>query len=428
MSDQIITCPHCHKEIPLTEALTHGLREAIRDELMADVTRREEQIKVEREKLAASQKQITEREEALEQRVNSEIKKREGEIAKKIEARQREESAEEMKLLKDELAEGRRKIKEFSQNELELRKKTRELEEKTEALQLEVQRQLDAERGKIRADAETKILDEHRAKDAEKDKLIHDMRIQMDEMKRKMEQGSQQLQGEVLELRLEEQLRAAFPLDKIEPVAKGQKGADVIQRVINQRGESCGAIVWESKQTKAWSPGWLQKLKDDQRTVKGDMAVIVSAALPADIKSFAYRDGVFISSIESALPLAHALRMTLEQLNLAKQAGEGKTQKMELVYTYLSGVEFRSRIEAILETFHTMSSELQKERNAFTKIWAAREMQLRNVIQNTAGLYGDLAGIIGSTLPKIEGIGIESIPTIESVSSKVGPNQKEIPF
>jgi hypothetical protein len=230
------------------------------------------------------------------------------------------------------------------------------------------------------------------------------MHRQIEALKQRAEQGSQQLQGEVLELALESAIRDRFPADIIEPVGKGESGADVVQRVTGPGGQTCGAILWESKRTKHWSDGWLPKLRADQRAMGAEIALIVSQALPKSVESFAPIDGVWVSDPQHALPLAVALRQSLIEIAKAKAAAEGQGGKMELVYGYLTGPRFRHRIEGIVEKFTDMSADLDRERRTITRAWAKREMQIQGVIEATVGMYGDLQGIAGHALEEIEGL------------------------
>jgi hypothetical protein len=205
----------------------------------------------------------------------------------------------------------------------------------------------------------------------------------------------------VLELELESLIRAAFPLDQVEPVPKGVTGADVIQRVINRSGHCCGTIVWELKRTKAWSDGWIQKLKDDQRAIRADVAIIVSEVLPKDCSNFTQINGIWVTSPACSINLALALRMNLVDVAVTKLAAVGKNEKMEFIYQYISGPEFRQRVESIVEAFNEMQSDLQEERRIAERRWAKREKQLRRVIYGTSGMYGDFQGLIGSSLQAI---------------------------
>ena len=227
----------------------------------------------------------------------------------------------------------------------------------------------------------------------------------------KADQGSQQLQGEVLELELENTLRSKFPRDIIEPVPKGEHGGDILHRVIGTSGQLCGTILWESKRAKNWSDGWLTKLRDDQRTAKADIALIVTTSLPKGVKTFDLVDGVWITEAHCLAPVALALRQTLVELAATRLSQEGQQTKMELVYQYLTGPRFKHRIEAIVERFIDMQADLERERKAMTRLWAKREEQIRGVIESTVGMYGDLQGIAGRAMQEIESLDILAIST-----------------
>ena len=237
------------------------------------------------------------------------------------------------------------------------------------------------------------------------------MQRQIEELKRKAEQGSQQLQGEVQELELENVLRGKFPRDNVEPVPKGDHGGDVLHRVLGPTEQICGTILWESKRTKNWSDGWLSKLREDQRAAKAEFAVIVSQVLPKDVESFDLVDGVWVTCPKTFVPVAVALRHSLLELSPVRQAGEGQQTKMEMIYQYLTGSRFRQRVQGIVEKFSDMQDDLDKERKTMTKLWAKRQEQIRCVIESTAGMYGDLQGIAGKTLQEIEGL---EVPLLEA--------------
>jgi len=243
----------------------------------------------------------------------------------------------------------------------------------------------------------------------EKEQTITSMQKQIEDLKRRAEQGSQQLQGEVQELELEGLLRAKFPRDVIEPVPKGEHGGDILQRVVGPLGQVCGTILWESKRTKNWSDTWLPELREDQRAAKAEVAVIVSQALPKDFESFDLIDGVWVTPPRIALPVAITLRQTLIEVAAARKASEGQQTKTEMVYQYLTGPRFRQRVQAIVEAFSSMQEDLDKEKKVITKQWAKREEQIGRVMQSTVGMYGDLQGIAGKTLQEIEGLGFPAL-------------------
>ncbi len=250
-----------------------------------------------------------------------------------------------------------------------------------------------------------------RLKVAEKEQQIASMQRQIENLQRKAEQGSQQLQGEILELELESTLRTSFPLDSIDPVAKGEFGGDALQRVFSSGAQDCGAILWESKRTKNWADGWLAKLRADQRAAGAEISVLVTKALPKGIETFGFIDGVWVTDFAYAVPLAVALRQSLIELSSVRLKQAGQATKMELVYHYLTGPKFRHRVEAIVEKFSDMRADLDRERKTMTRLWAKREAQIQGVIETTAGMYGDLEGIAGQALPEIEGL---SVPLLGS--------------
>lgn len=300
------------------------------------------------------------------------------------------------------------KAKESMANELQLRKDKREIEEAREKFELEKTRQLDAERAKIKVEAERLVMEKEKFKLDEKEKMITDLRKSLDEATRKANQGSQQTQGEVLELEIEDLLRRTFPTDEIIGIAKGATGADIRQIVRGRSGALAGTIIWEAKRTKNWIEGWVQKLKDDQRAEKAEVAVLVSTVLPKTIKTFGVYQGIWVSDVTSVTGLAIALRLSLLQVAVVKQSSVGKNEKMEVLFNYLSGVEFKQRIEAIVESFTTMKLDLEKEKLAYIKIWAKRDKQIEQVVHNTIGLHSDLEGLMGKALPKIDTLELES--------------------
>ncbi|OGP14957.1 MAG: hypothetical protein A2052_05440 [Deltaproteobacteria bacterium GWA2_54_12] len=402
MVEQTIKCPSCGSDIPLTEALSGQIKEGLRSEyeLKAkqqelELRKREEEIKKRASELEVSKKSV---DEMVARKLATERVRFSEEARKKA----LEQVDTELRDLREERASKEKLLDESRKKELELLRRNRQIEEEKKALEIESARKLDAEREKIKQSALEMFSEEHRLRDLEKDKKIADMLRNIEELKRRGEQGSQQNQGEVLELDLEAMLRARFPVDVIEPVAKGVRGADIIQRVYARAGQLCGSIAWESKRTKAWNDEWVTKLKDDQREMKAELAVIVTEALPKGITAFGQMDGVWITTVALAGCVADTLRENLTQVSLARLSAVGKNEKMEAIYNYLSGPEFRQRVEGIVEAFRAMREDLEAEKRAMMRIWAKREKQIERVTTNTTGMYGDMQGIIGSTLPEIK--------------------------
>ena len=251
---------------------------------------------------------------------------------------------------------------------------------------------------------------------AEKDLQMEQMKRTIDELKRKSEQGSMQLQGDAQEHALKQLLQEHFPIDQIEDIATGVRGADLLQRVKSPFGQDCGTVLWESKITKQWSDGWIQKLKDDQVESKSNIAILVTATLPKDIQNFTQIQGVWVVSFSFALPIISAIRFHLMELQKTQKALEGQDEKMKFLYQYLSGVQFKNRIENIVAAFTEMKINLDAEKRAMTKLWARREKEIERVVLNTTGMYGDLQGIVGASLQNIPSLELLSGDEDESLS------------
>ncbi len=456
--DPTIICPECNTEIKLTESLVAPLIQATQKKYEAEIATKEksfakreaqlkqqqreiekdrenideqvaEKIKSEQKKyeaeLATKEKSFAKREVQLKQQQREIEKDRENideQVAEKIKSEKavivKEErkkakiaadeelsaKSEEVAYLEQLLKERNDKLKGAQKAEAEMLRKKREFEDKERELDLTVEKQVQETVSAIREKAKDEAEQALTIKLTEKEEQITSMSKQIDDLKRKAEQGSQQLQGEAFELVLEETLENAFPADNIEPVRKGKSGGDVLQRVKSPEGTDCGLILWEAKRTKKWSPKWISKLRDDQRAAKAEIAIIVSQALPKDIKTFGTVKGVWITGPQYCVPLAIALRQSLIEVNKARIATEGQQTKTELVYKYLTGPNFRHRIEAIVEKFSDMQDDLKKERARMTQLWAKRETQIRGVIESTVGMYGDLQGIAGREIPEIKGL------------------------
>lgn len=396
-----IKCPKCGEIIPITQTLQNQLTEQARAEVKREFAD-------EQKALVARDKELEEREVRLEQaekdiddRVAKRLAAQKDRIGKEALEKARVEIALELKDLSASAAEKDRKILEAQKKELQLRKEKRELEAAKESLELEVARRLDAERQQIRDEALTSAAEQHRLKDAEKDKKLQEALRVNEELTRKLQQGSQQTQGEVLELELEELLRDTCPLDEILPVPKGVRGADVLQKVKDRAGLACGLILWEAKHTKNWSDAWITKLKDDQLAARADIAVLVTDVLPKDIDDFGVKDGVWVTTPHHAPGLVAALRQTLSEVARAKRAVAGKNETVEALFNYLTGPEFRQRVEAIVRAFATLNEDLEEEKRVTNRRWAKRQKQIEQVLVNTSGMYGDLQGLIGSSLGPI---------------------------
>lgn len=367
-----IKCPKCGHQIPVTEALQHRMMEQVSDE--------------------------------VEKRVNAEKEKFEQDLKERLS----KEQADSLKLLKQRLDTEAKKREEAEKKELEFIKKQTEMEDKIKHQELEIARKLQEERKLIIEKTQKEIGEKFDLQMAEKNKQLEDTKKALSEAQRKAQQGSMQTQGEVMELALEDLLQQKFPHDVVEPVPKGITGADIIQHVHSNTGAECGIIVWESKQTKTWTEDWVQKLKDDGQNIKGSVLVLVSEILPKNIKNFGLYKGIWVCNFSSILGLTTAIRSQLISINKIATAQEGKDEKKDVLYDYLTSQTFATRIETIVENFLAMKNNLEKEKMAMNKIWVSREMQVNRMIENTAKMYGEIQGIAGSQLPSIEFLELES--------------------
>jgi hypothetical protein len=386
-----LKCPECGAAIPVSEAIAARVAE----EANIKFSEREAQ---QRQLFAEVERELAERQATLEREISVRVDAALLQRASEAEGKARESVALELADLKRQISEKNDQVESARKIELTLRAERRALEERVKAVDVEVGRRVDAERQEIEVCVARRIEEQYRLRIADKEKSLQDARRANEELNRKLQQGSQQTQGEVLELELETILRNAFPADQLEPVPKGVSGADVVQKVVSRSGLVCGTIVWEAKRTKAWSDGWVQKLKDNQRALKAEIAVIVSEALPRDCRLFTQISGIWITSPHCAINLALALRHQLAEVALARVAADGKQGKLEVLYDYLTGAEFKQRVEVIVETFTEMQADLQDERRTAERRWAKREKQLHRVVGSTAGMYGDLQGVLGSSM------------------------------
>jgi hypothetical protein len=415
--EPVVRCPNCSHDIRLTESLAAPLLEENRRRFQeqmaqkdAELSRKSEVVRKEREELAKAREQV---EDQVKQRLAAERDQLTAIEAKKA----REAAAAELQAKVAEAAELRRtletnnaKLAEAQKAQADLLRKQRDLDDEKRELDLTVEKRVQSSIEDIRIKARQEADEAAKLRISEKDHTIESMTRTIEELKRKAEQGSQQTQGEVFELELEEILRDRFPTDMIEPVAKGELGADVVQQVNGSVGQPAGVILWESKRTKNWSDGWLAKLREDQRRCGADVALIVSHALPKHVEYFDLVDGVWVAHPRCALPVAVSLRQALIAVSSTRLVQQGQQTKMEQVYNYLTGTKFKQRVDAVIEKFNDMRDDLDKERKFMTRQWAKRETQILSVVESTVGMVGDLQAIAGKAMPEIPSL---DLPLLE---------------
>ena len=379
----------------------------------SDIAQREQATREKEKQLAESKAKLDEQvanqvsEQLIKDRARIVVE--ETKKAKQAAATDLEQKSREVVELQEVLKSREEKLAEAQKAQAELIIKQRELDDAKREIELTIQKRVQENLDATRQQAKKEAEDEQKLKVMEKEQTIVAMQRQIEDLKRRAEQGSQQLQGEVQELELEALLCSKFPFDSIEPVPKGEFGGDVIHRVTDSSGRPSGTILWESKRTKNWSDLWLAKLREDQRTAKAEIAVIISQVLPKGVETFDLIEGVWVTHPRAALPVAAVLRQTLLEVSMARQSSEGQQTKTELIYQYLTGPRFRHRVEAIVEAFSTMQQDLDKERKVIMKQWAKREAQIERVMGATVGMYGDLQGIAGQSLQEIEGLDLMAI-------------------
>jgi hypothetical protein len=413
--DPTIACPHCKADIHLTESLAGPLLAAAQENFQRQLKEKDEYIIARENAVRTQEKNISDEKRAIDDTIADKVTAQlqldrdqisRDEAKKAKQAASLEIDAEKKKLADTEalLKAHEIKLTQAQAVQAEFLKKQRELDEQKRELDLTVEKRINDGLVKVQETTRKHVEEQEKLKTAEKDAKIEGLTKQIDILKQKAEQGSQQLQGEVLELELEMLLRQGFPMDGVDPVPKGEFGGDVLHRVLNPTGQHCGTILWESKRTRNWSDGWLVKLRSDQRMAKAELSVLVSQALPVGVEIFDIVDNVWVVSPRAIVPIATALRHSLHQLNTARQSSEGQQTKTELVYQYLTGPQFRQRVEAIVEAFSSMREDLNKERQVIMKQWAKREKQIENVMTATVGMWGDLQGISGKSLAELEGL------------------------
>jgi hypothetical protein len=448
MNDAIIRCPNCGTEIPVSEVLSAQIRADLEATLRAEQGERLTQavaaaaekarataaIELQdlrnqlaeraREAKAAEERELDLRRQAraleeakrklaeevraeTEERLREQGERKLAEAVASTEAKVREQQSAALEALQARVAEQEEKVRTAQANELALRKDKQALEDRARELDIEIARKVDAAKQALEESIRKTAAEEQDLKLKEKEKQIADLRKALEDAKRKAEQGSQEGQGEVLEIDVQAGLERRFPQDVIEPVARGIRGADLLQVVRNAGLQRCGTIVWETKNTKHWSAGWIDKLKQDQVAVGASLAVLVSVVLPEEIQEFGRVDGVWVASLRAWPALAVALREQLIQVAFAHAAAEGKGEKMELLYRYLSGDQFRARVQGIVEAFTAMQTQLDRERRAMERLWREREKQIERVVTNTVGMYGEMRGLIGTSLPEIPALALD---------------------
>ncbi|MCE3229258.1 MAG: hypothetical protein K0S32_3809 [Bacteroidetes bacterium] len=394
-NNSTVKCPNCGHEFEASESIKHELQEKFRKEATEWRAKKEEEFK--------------KKEEAFQKTLSGALEEQKTSLSENIKKSLTSDFENQIKLLSESNKENEEKLKAARLKELEFLKKEQELKNKEAEMEILLQKKLNEERTSLTETIKKQeqertglVIREYEMKLEDEKKKLEDQKKLIEEMQRKAEQGSMQLQGEVQELALEELLRTAFPFDTIEEVAKGVKGADCMLHVKNSLAQPCGKIIYESKRTKAFTNEWIEKLKVDMRSQQADIAIIVTETLPKDMTTFGFKDGVWICRFAEVKPLSFVLRDSLIRINTALVTQENKGEKMQMLYSYLTGNEFRQSIEAVMEGFFSLKEGITKEKVQMEKIWKEREKQLEKVLNNTAQFYGSIKGIGGNAIGDIK--------------------------
>ena len=406
----IITCPKCGQPIPLDETLAGPMIAQVRADANALVMAAKNEAEAKLSALASKEavmatkeKELANREASVQSAVNQAMATERQRIAQAERESIRKELAPELEAEKKKATDLAAQLETSQKAELALRLQRDELEQRAKTLDLEVARKVDDQRKAIHEQASKDADEKSRLRLAEKEKTIADMQVKLEEAQRKATQGSQQMQGEVLELDFESTLRNFFPQDTVESVKTGARGGDVLQRVLGEMGRSVGTIFWETKRAQSWGGDWAAKAKQDATVAKAEVAIIVSEVLPKGVRDFGPYEGVWVTRQAHAIVLGVALRQGILNTADARQAAEGKESKMERLYAYMSGQEFRSMMEGIALPFRELHDELVSEKKATLARWKRQERRIERVLTSVASLQGDLQGIVGSEIPALPG-------------------------
>ena len=407
-----IKCPNCGSPVDVENVIAAELEQKYQLQYQDKLNQSLGKMEEERKRLENDQQLFEEKKkkenEIFSQKLQQEKLKMEAELQEQLRKSISSDFENQLKLLRESNQNNEEKLKESRKKELEFLQKEQQLKNKEEELEITLQKKLQEERDNISQKIRQQESSKNALKETEYQLKLKELEVQLeeqkklaDEMKRRSEQSSMQRQGEVQELLLEEILKEYFPFDVIEEVGKGVEGADCIQIVRNHAGKECGKIIYESKRTKTWSNAWLEKLKTDKRNRGADVAILVTQAFPKDMEKFGEKEGIWLCNFTEVSSVAHLLRNGIIQVAEIQKSQENKGDKMQLLYDYLTGIEFRGQVEAIVEGFMAMKQSIMKERMQMEKLWKEREKQLEKVLISTSGMYGSVKGIAGASLADI---------------------------
>jgi hypothetical protein len=403
--DSTINCPNCQTEIDVNTILYHQVDEQLKKQYEDSLAKEKKHYQAELNTLESAREEFSlekdKQKDIIKNQVNSELKTREAVLKKQLKAQSEAEQEDAITLLREELDEKSNKIKELNKATITIEKLKREKDELEESIKAEAEKELNLKIGQEKERIHKEEFEKNELKFKELQKQLEDQKTLTEEMKRKQDQGSMQIQGEVQELAIEEWLSEKFPLDSIQEIKKGERGADCLQIVNTRSRQNCGTIYYESKRTKNFQANWIEKFKADIREKNADIGVLVTDALPADMDRLGLKDGIWICTYNEFKGLCTALRESIIQVNTALATQENKGDKMGMLYNFLTSNEFKLQIEAIVEGFTQMRSYLESEQRAMRSIWKKREKQIDKVLLNTSDMYGSIKGIAGNAVQSV---------------------------
>ena len=415
-----IKCPKCGFAFPMTAAVSEEYKKDLHDKMVAYKKQKDDEVKRHKEEIEKKEKSMQDLLMKTEQEHARKLTEERNQIRNSLEEELRKSIAgdfeNKIQLLQQASIQSDERLREARKKELEYLTKEQALLSREQELQISIQKQLLEERisltEQIRKEEVERITikeTELHLKMRELEKQLDDQKKLADEMRRKAEQGSMQLQGEAQELLLEEILRENFPTDLIVEVGKGVEGADCMMIIRSHGGIEYGKIIFESKRAKGWSNTWVEKLRNDMRSKQADLAILVTQVYPRNMDCFGEKDGIWICSFKEVSGLTTVLRNAIIRIAETKKTEENKGEKMQMLYNFLTGLEFRQQMEAIVEGFTELEQSIMKERVQMEKIWKERKKQLDKVLLSTAGMYGSIKGIAGAS--------VRSIPLLEGENS-----------
>jgi len=388
-----VECPQCHHVFDVEASLAAQIEKRLKADLAKGQKKALEELDQQREELDRQKKAIAQQQKTIDQQVEQRLQAERKALEQEATKKAREAQAMELQALKDNAKERDDELARLKKDQLGLLDEKEKLERAKADLELETKKKLDKERKRIEEEVKLREDDAHRMKDREKDLLLEKMKEQVEDLKRKMEQGSMQVQGEVQELELRELLEDLFRHDSIEEVLTGANGADVLQVVHDRLGRRRGIIAYESKRTKAFSDKWVEKLKEDMHRHKAEIGVIVTEVMPKDMPTMGIRDGVFVCTFREVAALAQVLRQSVLRIAEVRSQEENKDDKAHQLYAYFTSAEFKRRMQVIVEGYAVMKQQLDAEKRLMQKQWAARDKQLNALVESATDLQGSILGI-----------------------------------